>query len=108
MDLDALHRKLSEDEEYVRAYAELGDTVELAIHCMSVREQRGITQAQLAAEAGVSESAIAQFENLDGGEERVIDAIVQRLEPWLRERGVHTERWSRTPQHREGLTAPTR
>jgi DNA-binding XRE family transcriptional regulator len=97
MDLNALHHKLSQDATYVRAYAELGDAVELALHCRAVREDRGITQAELAAESGVSASVISRFEQLDGAEECVISAIVQRLEPWLRQRGVHTEQWVRVP-----------
>jgi hypothetical protein len=97
MDLNALHNKLSEDATYVRAYAELGDSVDLALHCRAAREDRGITQTELAAESGVSAFAISRFEQLHGANDWVISAIVHQLEPWLRERGVHTEQWMRVP-----------
>ena len=92
MDLDTLHRILSEDEAYVRAYAELGNSIELAIHCRSIREQRAITQAELAAEAGVTVSAVGRFERLESVKGSAVDSIVKRLKPWLRERGVRTAR----------------
>ena len=95
MDLDALHRELSKDEAYVRAYEELGDSIALAIHCRSVREKIGLTQAELASRAGVSTSAVSRFEQLRGATEPVMGAIVRHLDPWLRERGVQTEQWMR-------------
>jgi DNA-binding XRE family transcriptional regulator len=100
MDLDALHKILSEDPGFVRAYEELGDSVELAIHCRGVREERGITQAEIAAQAGVSASTISRFERLEGAAESVVRAIVHQLEPWLRQRGVETDRWA-------GVSPPT-
>jgi DNA-binding XRE family transcriptional regulator len=104
MDLNALHNQLSRDATYVRAYAEFGDSVELALHCRAVREERGITQAELAAEAGVNAFAISRFEQLDGAEDWVISAIVHRLEPWLRQRGVPVEQWMPAPPHLESQT----
>jgi len=93
MDLDALHRILSEDEAFVRSYDELGDSVALAIHCRTVREEHRITQAELADRAGVSASAVSRFEQLRGATKPVMGAIVRELEPWLRARGVQTEQW---------------
>lgn len=100
MDLDALHSKLSKDATYIRAHAELGEYVELALHCRAVREERGITQAELATESGVTAYAVSRFEQLCGAEDWVISAIVGRIEPWLRQRGVHTEQWTRISQER--------
>jgi DNA-binding XRE family transcriptional regulator len=93
MDLNDLHNKLSKDATYVRAYEKLGDSVELALHCRAVREERGITQAELAAETDATTHAISRFEKLAGAEAWVISAIVHRLEPWLRQRGVKTDKW---------------
>ena len=97
MDLNALHSKFSQDATYVRAYEQLGETVELALHCRAIREERGITQAQLAAETDVTAYSISRFEQLDGAEEWVISAIVHRLEAWLRQRDVETDKWMRIP-----------
>jgi ribosome-binding protein aMBF1 (putative translation factor) len=109
MDLNALHNKLSKDAAYVRAYEELGESVELALHCRAVREERGITQAELASESGVSAHAISRFEQLDGAEAGIISAIVRCLEPWLRQRGVEAERWLRLPPERlRPIIPPTR
>jgi predicted transcriptional regulator len=109
MDLDALHLELSKDEAYVRAYEELGDSIALAMHCRTVREEHGLTQAELAARAGVSASAVSRFEQLRGAAEPVVGAIVRQLNPWLRERGVQTEHWMRiAPQPPARLEAGKR
>jgi hypothetical protein len=109
MDVDALHAKLSQDPAYVRAYKELGDSVALAMHCRSVREEHGLTQVALAAQAGVSASAVSRFEQLRGAAEPVVGAIVRQLNPWLRERGVQTEHWMRVaPQPPARLEAGER
>ena len=68
-DYDTLHAKRqaamtdAERQIYDIAYAEAGWAMELAELVYTTRTQAGLTQAQLAAAMGTSQSAIAAWEN---------------------------------------------
>jgi transcriptional regulator with XRE-family HTH domain len=94
MTLRELHAKLSKDPSYRKQYAKLGGVVELAMHVRAAREQRGITQDELASATGLSTFDISRFETLSGAPEPdVISKIVDHLEVELRRRGIHVGNW---------------
>jgi transcriptional regulator with XRE-family HTH domain len=94
MTLSELHEKLSKDASYRKQYRDLDGIVELAMQVRGAREEREISQDQLARETGVSAFDISRFETLAGTvEPAVISALVDHLEVPLRQRGVRVEDW---------------
>jgi ribosome-binding protein aMBF1 (putative translation factor) len=100
MTLRELHQKLSKDAGYRKQYAKLKGIVELAMNVRGAREDRGITQQELARATGVSTFDLSRFETLTGdADPMVISKLVDYLEVPLRNRGVRVEQWIIPPEN---------
>ena len=74
-----------QDPEFAARWAESTPTIDLAVNICRVREERGLTQKQLAEAAGISQPRIAEIERSDANPTlltitRIANALGVRVE----------------------------